>query len=53
MKFVKLACTTITTLLANPDGVRYLLEDKLLRQIAECLIQLDPVSAPPRLVRPC
>lgn len=44
VKYTKLACLIITTLLASPDGVRYLAEDKLLRQIAECLVQLDPVS---------
>lgn len=43
-KFTQLACTTLSTLVANPDGVRYLLEDKLLPQIADCLAQLDPVS---------
>ena len=32
-------------LLQNPEGVRYLAENKLLRQIAECLAQLDRVCA--------
>lgn len=44
IKYTKLGCTIITTLLASPDGVRYLAEDQLLRQIADCLVQLDPVS---------
>lgn len=42
-RYTHLGCLTITTLLANPDGVRYLGEDKLLPQIADCLAQLDPV----------
>ncbi len=33
----------MTTLLGSADGVRYLTENKLLRQIADALIQLDPV----------
>ncbi|KAL8290440.1 hypothetical protein RQP46_002698 [Phenoliferia psychrophenolica] len=45
-KFTQLACTTLATLVANPDGVRYLLEDKLLPQIADCLAQLDPLANP-------
>lgn len=47
VKFTQLGCTILTTLLANPDGVRYLMEDKLLPQIADCLVQLDPVSCWP------
>jgi rapamycin-insensitive companion of mTOR len=43
-KWVKLACTLLTTMLANPDGIRYLLEDKLLRQVVECFSELDQVS---------
>ncbi|KAM0751148.1 hypothetical protein T439DRAFT_374032 [Meredithblackwellia eburnea MCA 4105] len=43
-KLIDLACTTINCLLANPDGVRFLSEDKLLPQIADCLFQLDPLS---------
>lgn len=43
VKYTQLGCTLITTLLASPDGVRYLAEDKLLRQIADSLVQLDPV----------
>lgn len=31
--------------MASPDGVRYLTEDKMLRQIADCLVQLDPVRS--------
>ena len=43
-RFVRLGCTLITTLLANPDGVKYLEGNKFLRQISESLNQLDPVS---------
>lgn len=32
-------------MLANPDGIRYLLEDKLLRQIVECFSELDQVGS--------
>lgn len=45
-KFTQLGCALFTTLLSSPDGVRYLAEDKLLRQIADCLNQLDPVRRP-------
>ncbi|KAK9759943.1 hypothetical protein K7432_016516 [Basidiobolus ranarum] len=37
----------MSTLLANPEGVRYLSENKFLRQIRECLSQLDPVYGSP------
>ncbi|GAA5918699.1 hypothetical protein JCM1841_006247 [Sporobolomyces salmonicolor] len=41
LKYTQLGCTTLSTLLANPDGVQYLAEDKLLPQLADCLLQLD------------
>jgi hypothetical protein len=44
IKWTKLACVIMTTLLGSADGVRYLTENKLLRQIADALIQLDPVG---------
>ncbi|KAK4049817.1 hypothetical protein OIV83_003873 [Microbotryomycetes sp. JL201] len=43
-KYTQLGCSLLSTLLANPDGVRYLNEDKLLPQIADCLVQLDPLA---------
>lgn len=43
-KWTHLSCTLLNTLLSNPDGIRYLHEDKLLRQIVDSLAQLDPVS---------
>ncbi|PWN32613.1 uncharacterized protein FA14DRAFT_125928 [Meira miltonrushii] len=36
-KYTKLGCTILQTLLSNPDGVRFLLEDRLIREIADCL----------------
>jgi len=43
-KWVKLACTVLSTMLANPEGVKYLTEDKLLRQMVECFNELDQVG---------
>lgn len=43
-KWVKLACTVLSTMLANPEGIKYLTEDKLLRQMVECFNELDQVS---------
>lgn len=43
-RYVRTGCALMRTLLHNPEGVRYLAENKLLRQIAECLAQLDRVS---------
>lgn len=42
-KYIKVGCALIKTLLQSPEGVKYLAENKLLRQIAECLAQCDPV----------
>ena len=45
LKWIKLGCTLLTTLMANVDGVRYLeSEDELLPQIVKGLRQLDPVG---------
>jgi hypothetical protein len=43
-KYVKVGCALMHTLLQTAEGVRYLADDKLLRQIAECLAQCDPVG---------
>ncbi|MCJ1363052.1 hypothetical protein MMC16_002158 [Acarospora aff. strigata] len=43
-RYVRTGCALMRTLLQNPEGVRYLAENKLLRQIAECLAQLDRMS---------
>lgn len=46
-RYLKTGCTLITTLLSNPDGVRYLSENKLLGQVAEALSELDPLKGDP------
>lgn len=43
-KYINVGCALIHTLLQTTEGVRYLADNKLLRQIAECLAQCDPVS---------
>jgi rapamycin-insensitive companion of mTOR len=44
MRWVKLGCTLLTTLLASPDGQRFLAsEDGLLKQLTRSFAQLDPV----------
>ena len=43
-KYVRVGCALMHTLLQTVEGVRYLADNKLLRQIAECLAQCDPVS---------
>lgn len=43
-KYVRVGCALIHSLLQSPEGVRCLADSKLLRQIAECLAQCDPVS---------
>lgn len=43
-KYTQVGSALIETLLDTPEGVRYLAGNKLLRQIAECLAQLDPTS---------
>ena len=43
-KYVRVGCALIHSLLQSPEGIRFLADSKLLRQIAECLAQCDPVS---------
>ncbi|KAI0480624.1 Rapamycin-insensitive companion of mTOR, N-term-domain-containing protein [Xylariaceae sp. FL0804] len=43
-KYVRVGCALMHTLLQTPEGTRYLADNKLLRQIAECLAQCDPTS---------
>ncbi|KAI1484278.1 Rapamycin-insensitive companion of mTOR, N-term-domain-containing protein [Daldinia eschscholtzii] len=43
-KYVRVGCALIHTLLQTGEGIRYLADNKLLRQIAECLAQCDPTS---------
>lgn len=42
-KYVKAGCALVHALLQSPEGVKFLADSKLLRQIAECLAQCDPV----------
>lgn len=44
VRFVKLGCDIIESLLASQEGRRLLNENKIVPQIAECLAQLDPFS---------
>lgn len=43
-RYVRVGCSLFYTLLQTPEGVKYLSENKVLRQIAECLAQLDRMS---------
>lgn len=45
-RYVRVGCSLIHSLLQTVEGVRYLLENKLLRQLAECLAQVDHVRLP-------
>jgi len=45
VRWVRLGCSLLNTLMASPDGIRYLSsEDSLLAQIVKSFAQLDPVS---------
>ena len=43
-RYVRVGCALTKALLQNPEGISYLAESKLLRQLAECIAQLDPLS---------
>jgi large subunit ribosomal protein L17e len=44
-RWVKLGCTLMTTLMATPEGVKYLaVEDQFLSQIRKSFMQLDPFN---------
>ncbi|KAJ3557255.1 hypothetical protein NPX13_g9966 [Xylaria arbuscula] len=43
-KYVRVGCALMHTLLQTPEGIRYLTDNKMLRQTAECLAQCDPTS---------
>ena len=43
-RYVYTGCLLVKALLEHADGVRYLAENKLLRQLAECLAQVDRLS---------
>lgn len=44
-RYVRIGCALFNTLLQTAEGIKYLSENKILRQIAECLAQLDRVSS--------
>ncbi|KAF2432788.1 hypothetical protein EJ08DRAFT_114027 [Tothia fuscella] len=43
-RYVRVGCALVQSLLHNLDGVRYLAENKLIRQLAECLAHFDRMS---------
>jgi rapamycin-insensitive companion of mTOR len=43
-RYIRAGCALIKTLTQTALGIQYLAENKLLRQIAECLAQIDPQS---------
>ncbi|KAH0832008.1 Rapamycin-insensitive companion of mTOR, N-term-domain-containing protein [Lanmaoa asiatica] len=48
LRWVRLGCNLLTTLLASPDGVRFLMtEDDFLNQIVKSFAQLDPFNGTP------
>lgn len=48
-KYVRVGCALVHTLLQSQEGVTFLQDSKLLRQLAECLAQCDPVRPLPPL----
>lgn len=42
-KYVRVGCALMHTLLQTAEGIKYLADHKLVRQLAECLAQCDPV----------
>ena len=45
-RYVRAGCALVKSLLKHPEGVSFLQENKLLRQLAECVAQLDRVRLP-------
>jgi rapamycin-insensitive companion of mTOR len=43
-RYVRIGCALMTTLIQNPEGVKHLVESKLIRQLAECLAHFDRLS---------
>ena len=43
-RYVKAGCSLMRTLLSSSEGIKYLAENKMLRQLAECLAQVDRLS---------
>nr|KIR45878.1 sterility protein Ste20 [Cryptococcus bacillisporus CA1280] len=46
-KWVKLGCSLLSTMLSTPEGIRFLTEDKLLRQLLHCFNELDQYVGQP------
>ena len=44
MRWVKLGCMLMNTLLSTPEGIRFLGEDEFMSQIMKSFAQLDPVG---------
>ncbi|WVO18166.1 hypothetical protein L204_105869 [Cryptococcus depauperatus] len=40
-KWVKLGCSLLSTMLSTSEGIRFLTDDKLLKQLLECFNELD------------
>lgn len=45
VRWVRLGCMLMNTLLSSPEGIRFLGEDEFLTQIVKSFAQLDPVCA--------
>lgn len=43
-RYVRTGCALMRTLVQTPEGTKYLAENKFLRQVAECLAQVDRMS---------
>ncbi|ORY02958.1 Rapamycin-insensitive companion of mTOR, N-term-domain-containing protein [Clohesyomyces aquaticus] len=43
-RYVRAGCALMHSLLQNPEGVRYLSDNKFIRQLAECLSHFDRMS---------
>ena len=43
-RYVRTGCALMRTLVSIPEGIKYLAENKFLRQVAECLAQVDRMS---------
>ncbi|PWY73672.1 cytosolic regulator pianissimo [Aspergillus heteromorphus CBS 117.55] len=43
-RYVRTGCALMRTLVQLPEGTKYLAENKFLRQVAECLAQVDRMS---------
>ncbi|KAH8691216.1 putative cytosolic regulator pianissimo [Talaromyces proteolyticus] len=43
-RYVRAGCALLRTLMQTSEGVKYIADNKLLRQIAECLAQVDRMS---------